>query len=135
MGVHIRALCDGDWETRWRAVKALECLGKIDLSSVEFLIQALRDEHWLVQGAAARALVKIGRPCVELLARCLEDSDWRVQAVAAWALGEIGDISAADHLLQCDNIIAKIVSTTRFSEEKAFLIRLFIDEACDAAPD
>ena len=57
VSVLIRALGDEDESVRWKAAEALGQTG--DARAVEPLIQALKDESWLVRSAAEKALEKI----------------------------------------------------------------------------
>ncbi|MBE0517213.1 MAG: HEAT repeat domain-containing protein [Methanophagales archaeon] len=95
----IEALKDAkDSIVRAKAVKALG--DRNDLSVVEPLIQALKDEHWDVRRRAAWVLGNMGEPAVEPLLQALKDEHWDVRRKAAWALGNISDARAIGPLIQ-----------------------------------
>jgi HEAT repeat protein len=80
--------------------KAVKALGNIkNLSVVEPLIHALKDEHWDVRRRAAWVLGNMGEPAVEPLLQALKDEHWDVRRKAAWALGNISDAKAIGPLI------------------------------------
>jgi HEAT repeat protein len=88
---------DKDPVARAKAIDAL--WNKTDVSIVEPLMHALRDEHWDVRRRAAWALGNVGKTAVEPLIQVLKDEHWNVRRKAAWALGNIKDRRAIDPLI------------------------------------
>ena len=62
-----------DSAVRQRAAQALGDIG--DISAIDSLIEALRDEAWQVRWEATESLSKIGRPAVESLIELLKDEN------------------------------------------------------------
>jgi HEAT repeat protein len=89
----IRALVEGDVETRG---KAAETLGKLrDKRAVQPLIKALGDSNLGVRKNAALALGKIGDArAIKSLIEALNDLAFHVREAAAKALGKLGDSRA-----------------------------------------
>jgi HEAT repeat protein len=88
---------DKDPVARAKAIDAL--WNKTDVSIVEPLMHALRDEHWDVRRRAAWALGNVGKTAVEPLIQVLKDEHWNVRRKAAWALGNIKDRRAIEPLM------------------------------------
>jgi HEAT repeat protein len=88
---------DKDPVARAKAIDAL--WNKTDVSIVEPLMHALRDEHWDVRRRAAWALGNVGKTAVEPLIQVLKDEHWNVRRKAAWALGNIKDRRAVKPLI------------------------------------
>jgi HEAT repeat protein len=57
----LRALTEGDLDTRWNAVRSVGDLGE---PFIEPLIQGLKDEYWIIRRGSADTLGKIGAPAV-----------------------------------------------------------------------
>ncbi|OQX79826.1 MAG: hypothetical protein B6D56_06320, partial [Candidatus Omnitrophica bacterium 4484_70.1] len=91
----IKLLKDKDSEMRYRAAKALGEIGSQEIAShlrgiiIKALIEALKDEEWIVHHTAAGALVKIGFPAIPYLIEALRDEDINVRFKSAEVLDQI----------------------------------------------
>ena len=66
----LRALTDGDLDTRWNAVRSVGDLGE---PFIEPLIRGLKDEYWIIRRGSADTLGKIGAPAVTSLIGALTE--------------------------------------------------------------
>jgi len=95
----LRALQHRDEEIRAAAIEALRMKGD---EAVDFLIEALHDEHYAVRQAAAEALGHIGTqkaagPLISMLRDPYED----VRIAAAGALGQLKNMLSIRFLAEC----------------------------------
>ena len=86
----LRALTDGDLDTRWNAVRSVGDLGE---PFIEPLIQGLRDEYWIIRRGSADTLGKIGKPAVAPLIAALAEPGDDVRQETIRALQLIGEPS------------------------------------------
>src|SRR5512136_579722 len=66
----LRALTEGDLDTRWNAVRSVGDLGE---PFIEPLIQGLKDEYWIIRRGSADTLGKIGVPAIGSLIVALDE--------------------------------------------------------------
>lgn len=107
----VDALSNTDSNIRINAAKALGVVG--DNTSIDPLINALKDQAIHVQREAISALRKIGTPAVESLIITLSNEEWSMREKAAETLGEIGETRAAEPLidaLQDKNSIVRMAA-------------------------
>ena len=71
------------------------------IDNLERETELLKKSIWWMKNLAAEALVTIGEPAVQPLIECLKDNEWVVNVVAAKALGRIGDTRAVEPLIGC----------------------------------
>lgn len=66
--------------------------------SLEALIEALKDEEYLVKSNAMVAISAYGKQVSDRIIEALSDADKDIRAGAAWIIGEIKDIRAIEAL-------------------------------------
>jgi predicted NACHT family NTPase len=81
-------------------INSIESLGKIGITGISIIFEALKDENLYVRGSAAEALGDIkSDTAVQLLINALKDEDAVVQWRAAKALGNIKSDTAVQLLI------------------------------------
>jgi HEAT repeat protein len=78
----LRALSEGDLDTRWAAVRSVGDLGE---PFIEPLIRGLKDEYWIIRRGSADTLGKIGAPAISSLIVALDEpgDDVRQETIRA----------------------------------------------------
>jgi HEAT repeat protein len=91
---------------------AIILLSKREISeSLEALIEALKDEEYLVKSNAMVAISAYGKQASERIIQALSDADKDVRAGAAWIVGELKDnraILALEKVAKDDYPLARI---------------------------
>ena len=116
----ILLLEDQDPSVRKQAIIALEELG--DVSCALPLVQRLRDAYNDLRIEACTAFTKMGNQAVEPLVEALKDQNWVVREGAVQALGKIGDTRAICPLIEAlkDTSTKKISGALRSMGTTAF---------------
>ncbi|HPE51783.1 MAG TPA: HEAT repeat domain-containing protein, partial [Methanothrix soehngenii] len=87
-------------------------LSKRDISeSLEALIEALKDEEYLVKSNAMVAIAGYGKQVSDRMIEALEDADKDVRAGAAWVIGELKEnraVAALEKVAKDDYPLARI---------------------------
>lgn len=88
------------------------CSSKREISeSLEALIEALKDEEYLVKSNAMVAIAGYGKQVSERMIQALEDADKDVRAGAAWVIGELKEnraVTALEKVAKDDYPLARI---------------------------
>ncbi len=87
--VCLRALRDDNSVVRWTALLAMSRMHPVRREAVDALIEAMNDEGIWVHITIRRELCRIGAPAVPALVEALKDERWLVRKGAAMALGEL----------------------------------------------
>ncbi|MDD1759667.1 MAG: HEAT repeat domain-containing protein [Methanothrix sp.] len=78
---------------------AIILLSKREISeSLEALIEALKDEEYLVKSNAMVAIAAYGKQVSDRIIQALSDADKDIRAGAAWIMGELKDSRAIEAL-------------------------------------
>ncbi len=78
------------------ALHAAQALIPMGLAILPQLIEALKDEHWLVRVSVIDVLANLGpsaSAAISALTECLEDAHWWARRGAAEALGRMGELA------------------------------------------
>jgi HEAT repeat protein len=91
---------------------AIILLSRREISeSLEALIEALKDEEYLVKSNAMVAISAYGKQVSDRIIEALSDSDKDIRAGAAWIMGELKDsraIEALEKVAKDDYPLARI---------------------------
>ncbi|MCX6681544.1 MAG: HEAT repeat domain-containing protein, partial [Methanoregula sp.] len=84
----LKALTEGDLDTRWNAVRSVGDLGE---PFIEPLIRGLKDEYWIIRRGSADTLGKIGGISISPLIEALNEPGEDIRQETVRALLLIGE--------------------------------------------